>query len=204
MLSATRLECRRGDRRLFSNLSFELKASDCLMVQGDNGSGKTSLLRMVVGLTPPARGAICWSGQPVNYVNDAYRRELLYIGHQPGLKEELSVTENLKFETMLAGELVGSGAVHDALHQVGLKDKTHLRVHALSQGQKRRLNLARLVLQKRTLWVLDEPLTALDTRARQWVTDTIDRHLQDGGMAVLTTHQDMKLKHTPSLIRIGT
>src|SRR5699024_623103 len=183
--------------------NFELGAGDCLIVQGDNGSGKTSLLRTVVGLTPPTHGKVVWKGQAVNGANDAYRRELLYVGHRPGLKEELSATENLTFGAMLADDPVSSAAIQDALAQVGLVDEAHLRVQALSQGQKRRLNLARLVLQKRELWVLDEPLTALDTRAGQWVTAAIDEHLHHGGMAILTTHQEMKLSHKTSLIRVG-
>lgn len=203
MLEAINLDCVRGERRLFHNLNFQLKAGECLLVRGENGSGKTSLLRMLVGLTPPAAGAIDWRSSPIKKLGDEYRRELLYCGHPLGLKDDLSAMENLIFSMALTDELVTQDAVYEALGKAGLQGREHLSVRALSQGQKRRVNLARLLLQKRTLWVLDEPLTALDAQASQWVVRVIDQHLSDGGIAVLTTHQDLTLAGTVHVIRVG-
>lgn len=203
MLEAINLDCVRGERRLFHNLSFQLKAGECLLVRGENGSGKTSLLRMLVGLTPPAAGAIHWRSSPIKSLGDEYRCELLYCGHPLGLKDGLSATENLISGMALAHEFVTKDAVHEALRQAGLQGREHLALRALSQGQKRRVNLARILLQKRALWVLDEPLTALDAQASQWVMDEIDRHLSHGGIAVLTTHQDIALAGATQIIRVG-
>lgn len=203
MLEAINLDCVRGERRLFHNLNFQLKAGECLSVRGENGSGKTSLLRMLVGLTPPAAGVIHWQTSPIKKLGDEYRRQLLYCGHPLGLKDDLSATENLISSMALTDESVTQDAVHDALGEAGLQGREHLSVRALSQGQKRRVNLTRLLLQKRALWVLDEPLTALDTQASQWVVRVIDQHLSDGGIAVLTTHQDLTLAGTVHVIRVG-
>lgn len=203
MLEAINLDCVRGERRLFHNLSFQLKAGECLLVRGENGSGKTSLLRMLVGLTPPAAGAVHWQGSPIKKLGDEYRRQLLYCGHPLGLKDALSATENLISSVALADESVTQDGVHEALRQAGLQGREHLSVRALSQGQKRRVNLARLLLQRRALWVLDEPLTALDTQASLWVVRVIDQHLSNGGIVVLTTHQDIGLAGATQLIRVG-
>lgn len=203
MLEAINLDCVRGERRLFHNLNFHIDAGECLLVRGQNGSGKTSLLRMLVGLTPAAAGAVHWQGSPIKKLGDGYRRELLYCGHSLGLKDDLSATENLTFSMALSDESVTADAVLDALGQAGLQGREHLSVRALSQGQKRRVNLARLLLQKRALWVLDEPLTALDAQASQWVVRVIDQHLSGGGIVVLTTHQDLTLAGTAHVIRVG-
>lgn len=203
MLEAINLKCVRGERSLFDSLNFRVKAGECLLVHGENGSGKTSLLRMLVGLTPLAAGTIYWNGTPIKQWSDEYRRELHYCGHALGLKEELSATENLVFGSELANEPVNPVAAHQALHQAGLRGREHLPVRTLSQGQKRRVSLAKLLLQKRALWVLDEPLTALDAQATQWITKEIDRHLRNGGVAVLTTHSTIALAYAPQVIQVG-
>ncbi len=203
MLKALNLECVRGDRSLFNGLNFHLKAGECLVIHGDNGSGKTSLLRVLVGLAAPAAGALYWHGRKIKPLDEEYRCQLIYAGHLSGLKEELNAEENLKFALTLANETSSASAIHTALHQVGLQGKENLPTRLLSQGQKRRVNLARLILQKRPLWVLDEPLTALDSKATQWVTETIDRHLCRGGIAAVTTHHEMKLKHATHHMRIS-
>src|SRR5699024_12145820 len=157
------------------------------------GSGKTSLLRMLVGLTPPFAGTINWKTRLIKNLGAEYRRELLSCGHPFGLKDSLSATENLQSIASLVNEPVELSVVQDALERMGLRSTAHIPVRALSQGQKRRVSLARLFLFKRALWVLDEPLTALDTKASQHIAKAIDRHLDDGGIAVITTHQDMAL-----------
>lgn len=204
LLKALNLECVRGDRSLFNGLNLHLKAGECLVIHGDNGSGKTSLLRVLVGLAAPAAGALYWHGRKIKPLDEEYRCRLIYAGHLSGLKEELNAEENLKFALTLANETSSASAIHTALHQVGLQGKENLPTRLLSQGQKRRVNLARLILQKRPLWVLDEPLTALDSKAAQWVTEMIDRHLCRGGIAAVTTHQEMKLKHATHHMRIST
>lgn len=204
MLEAINLDCVRGERRLFHNLNFQLKAGECLLVRGENGSGKTSLLRMLVGLTPPTDGAIHWQGSPIKTLGDEYRRELLYCGHPLGLKDDLTALENLMSSMVLADESVTQDAACQALGRAGLQGREHLAVRALSQGQKRRVNLARLLLNRRSLWVLDEPLTALDTQASQWLIGEVDLHLSQGGIVVLTSHQDMALAGKVQLIRVGS
>ncbi|HCP76413.1 cytochrome c biogenesis heme-transporting ATPase CcmA [Alcaligenaceae bacterium] len=203
MLEGINLQALRGDRSLFERLSFKIKAGECLFVQGENGSGKTSLLRVLVGLTPPSDGTVFWKGRPIKLLGDEYRRTLLYCGHLSGLKDELSAMENLVAGAALAGDPVSLGAARDALHESGLRDRQDLPVRFLSQGQKRRVNLARLLLQPRALWILDEPLAALDTKAVRWLAEVIDAHLESGGIAVITSHQSMALASTTHVIRVG-
>ncbi|SUA59831.1 Cytochrome c biogenesis ATP-binding export protein CcmA [Oligella urethralis] len=193
MLEVSNLDCVRGERRLFHDVSFLLRSGEGLLITGENGSGKTSLLRMLVGLTPPFIGTINWKTRLIKHLGAEYRRELLYCGHPLGLKDSLSATENLQSIASLVNEPVELSVVQDALERIGLQGSAHMPVRALSQGQKRRVSLARLFLSRRTLWVLDEPLTALDTKASQHVAQAVDRHLDDGGIAVITTHQDMAL-----------
>lgn len=161
-----------------------------------------SLTALPKRLTRPESAASLLAS-PIKTLGDEYRRELLYCGHPLGLKDDLSATENLQSSMALADESVTQDAAYQALCQAGLLGREHLSVRALSQGQKRRVNLARLVLQKRALWVLDEPLTALDAQASQWVMGEIDSHLSRGGIAVLTTHQEIALAGKTQLIRVG-
>ncbi|MFZ5511243.1 MAG: cytochrome c biogenesis heme-transporting ATPase CcmA [Pseudomonadota bacterium] len=193
MLEALDLECQRGDRTLFKGLSFRLEAGQCLLVQGANGAGKTSLLRMLCGLMPPAAGEIRWQGEPLKRAGDDYRRTLLYCGHLNAVKEELTAEENVVAAAALAGRPVSLEAARRALREAGLKGREELPVRVLSQGQKRRVSLARLLLDGTRLWVLDEPLTALDVHAVQWLAGVIDAHLARGGLAVVTSHQEVPL-----------
>lgn len=195
MLDVINLQCVRGDRCLFRDLNFQVGTGECLVLHGENGSGKTSLLRMLAGLTSPASGTILWHGVGIKDWGDDYGRQLLYSGHAQGLKEELSATENLIFSSALAGDRLSAETVSAALENAGLHDRRNLPVRALSQGQKRRVNLTRLRLQKRQLWLLDEPLTALDSKASEWVTRLMNSHLNEGGAIVLTTHQEVALEH---------
>lgn len=204
MLEALDLECVRGDRRLFKGLSFRIDAGECLLVQGANGAGKTSLLRMLCGLMAPASGEIRWQGQPMKRVADDYRSELLYCGHHNAVKEELTAEENVMTSASLAGRPVTLEAARGALGQVGLKGREELPVRVLSQGQKRRVSLSRLLLDGTRLWILDEPLTALDVNAVKWLAGVIDRHLARGGLAVLTSHQEVPLASTAvRCLRLG-
>ena len=193
MLEASNLECVRGEKSLFRDLSFRLEAGGCLLVQGANGSGKTSLLRMLCGLSQPAHGEIRWNGAPIRKLAEDYRGELLYCGHAGAVKDDLTALENARIGATLAGAPVDEEAARDALRQLGLKGREDLPARVLSAGQKRRVALTRLLLEKRKLWVLDEPLTALDKAAVANLCGVIDAHLAGGGMAVLTSHQELPL-----------
>ena len=189
MLEADNLECVRGERRLFAGLTFRLEAGELLHVQGRNGSGKTSLLRMLIGLLPPESGEIRWQGEAIRTLADDFRGELCYLGHLNAIKEELTPLENMRSSADLAQEPLAEEAALDALQLVGLRGREDLACRYLSQGQKRRAALARLVNEKRALWILDEPYVALDPAAVELVAGLIGAHLQRGGLAVLTTHQ---------------
>ena len=191
MLEASNLECVRGERRLFAGVGFRLEGGEMLYLQGKNGSGKTSLLRMLCGLTPPADGEICWRGTPINKLADEFRAELCYLGHHNAIKEELTPLENLLASAKLAEETLDDDSALDALEQVGLRGREDLACRYLSQGQKRRVALARLVHERRALWILDEPYVALDPAAVELVAGLIGAHLQRGGLTVLTTHQSV-------------
>lgn len=193
MLEAHNLECVRGERRLFAGLGFQLGAGELLYLQGRNGSGKTSLLRMLIGLLPPEAGEIRWKGAPIRDSGDEFRADLCYLGHLNAIKEELTPLENLLAAARLADEELSEDDALDALEQVGLAGREELACKYLSQGQKRRVALARLVQEKRPLWVLDEPFVALDTAAVDWLAGLISAHLQRGGLAVMTTHQPVAI-----------
>jgi heme exporter protein A len=193
MLEAENLECVRGERRLFAGLGFRLEAGELLYLQGRNGSGKTSLLRMLIGLLPPEAGDIRWKGESIKALGDDFRTDLCYLGHLNAIKEELTPLENLLAAARLADEELSEDDALDALEQVGLAGREDLACKYLSQGQKRRVALARLVKEKRPLWVLDEPFVALDTAAVDWLAGIISAHLQRGGLAIMTTHQPVDI-----------
>ena len=189
MLEASNLECIRGERSLFAGVGFRLAAGEMLYLQGANGSGKTSLMRILCGLAHPAAGEVRWRGEPIGKLGEDYRRELCYLGHHNAIKEELTPLENLLAAAHLADEDLDEGAALDALELVGLAGREELACRYLSQGQKRRVALARLVNERRALWILDEPYVALDTAAVALVASLIGAHLQRGGLVVLTTYQ---------------
>jgi len=192
-LQAIAISCERGGRPLFAPQSFTLSPGQAMQIEGDNGSGKTSLLRMVCGLAPTASGEVRWDGQAISEVRHAFSRYLLYLGHSLGLKDELSAVENLRVASVLAGHSVGHEQALQALQAQGLGSRSHLPLRVLSQGQKRRVALARLQLSKARLWVLDEPFVALDTLAVLALQQVLRQHLAQDGLLLFTSHQAVDL-----------
>jgi heme exporter protein A len=203
MLTVVNLACVRGDRRLFEGVGFSLAGGQWLQVEGENGAGKTSLLRIICGLLHLADGEIRWNGERVSQVDDAYRAELLYLGHAGGIKEELTALENLRIGAALGGQVLDEAAALEALQRLGLKGREDLPARFLSQGQKRRVALARLLTSRARLWVLDEPFVALDVRAVDRLCAIIAEHVQSGGMALFTSHQAVNLGGSGSALRLG-
>ena len=193
-LEAIDLECVRGQRCLFRSLSFRVSAGEMLWVQGRNGSGKTSLLRLLCGLLRPEAGTVRWNGDDVRATREQYHADLLYAGHAPAVKDDLSGAENLHFGMAQAGVAVAHEAIDAALAAGGLSGRESLPARVLSQGQRRRVALARLALSsQKALWILDEPFTALDSEAVQLVQTQMTAHARRGGLVVFTSHQTVEL-----------
>lgn len=198
MLTVQDLACLRGDRLLFKHIGFELHAGGLLYVLGENGSGKSSLLRLLCGLLMPEAGTVFWHGKNIKQDSEAYLSNLLYLGHLNGLKDDLTALENLQMSARLAGD----DSSHDlskeksmaALMAVGIARCANLPARVLSQGQKRRVALARLWLTESKLWILDEPFAALDVASVELLASRLQQHMANGGMTIVTTHQDVEIK----------
>ena len=193
-LEGRRLCARRGFAMLFSNVDFALCAGEALVVTGPNGSGKTTLLRIVAGLTAPAEGELRWCGRGVRPFDVHLRDAVAFNGHLPALKDELTPEENLRDWIALDDEPARDDAIAEALAAVALAQRRGLPVRVLSQGQRRRIGLARLALVERPLWVLDEPLTALDADAIGALGRLLERHLADGGLCIAASHQSLPIE----------
>jgi heme exporter protein A len=199
-LCAQNLTCARGERTLFKDLSFQVNAGELLYVRGSNGAGKTSLLRLLVGLAKPVAGEITWKGVLAEKCPEEFRRDTLYLGHHGALKGELSALENLKFSAAMDGLELKESEALSALAVFGLKGRERLPVEWLSAGQKRRVLLARLALRKAKLWILDEPLNALDVNATEFLLSMIRDHLQQQGAVIMTSHQLFDLPNMKELV----
>jgi heme exporter protein A len=194
MFQTVSLSGSRGERQLFSDVSVTVKPGTLLAVVGANGSGKTSFLRILCGLLLPDGGTILWQGKDIRQLKELYTAQLTYIGHLNGIKDELTPVENLKVSAWLAGDDSSGAIVQKALEAVGLERSVHLLpTRVLSQGQKRRVALARLWLSTRPLWLLDEPFSSLDAVATSYLTQRLQSHLSNGGMVVVATHQEIAL-----------
>ena len=192
-LLASQLTCLRGERILFEGLDLHLDAGEWLHVRGENGVGKTSLLRLLAGLAQPASGGIFWGGLSITIDPSTYHQHLFFLGHRDALKEDLSALENIAIAAALDGQRISEDRMLAALHRFGLRGREDLPVTCLSAGQKRRVLLARLLLRSSQLWILDEPFNALDSQAIKMLERVIGEHIAAGGMVILTSHQEVAI-----------
>jgi heme exporter protein A len=190
-LEAEGLAARRGYATLFCDVKFAVRAGEALVVTGPNGSGKTTLLRMLAGLTAPAEGGIRWEDAAMRPFDERLRDAVAFNGHLPALKDDLTAEENLAQWIALHDGACSSVAVRDALDAVALERQRRLPVRVLSQGQRRRIGLARLRLVQRPVWILDEPLTALDAEGVNVLRELLAAHLDDDGLCVAASHQPL-------------
>lgn len=191
MLDAINLTCVRDDRVLFSELSFSVSPGEMVQIAGKNGAGKTSLLRILAGLAQAEEGEVRWQGEGLGRARYQYHQDLLWLGHQPGIKTVLTAFENLSFYHANGAESLR----WQALTEIGLLGFEDIPVNQLSAGQQRRVALARLWLSSQKLWVLDEPFTAIDVAGVDKLTQQLKRHTENGGMVILTTHQPLNVEN---------
>lgn len=198
-LKAENLTCQRGDNFLFDNLYLDIQSGDLVQIGGYNGIGKSSLLRILAGLAQPLKGEVLWNGVSIYQQREDYHKNLLYIGHQYGIKPELSVWENLAFYQKISHSQQGDEILWQSLEKVELIGLEDIPAGYLSAGQQRRIALARLWLSKSLLWILDEPFTAIDKKGVNTLTSLFEQHTQKDGIVIFTSHQDVsieKVKHT--------
>lgn len=189
-LKVQALGCRRAQRPIFSALSFAVQPGEFLWIQGENGVGKSSLLRLLAGIATPDTGEILWQDQPIDDPRSIYREQLHYLAHGNGLKTELTVWENWQLMEQLAAT-TPAFAYTDMLAQLQLTQRQHTLVKHLSAGQKRRVALAKLWLFPKPLWLLDEPGTALDVQTQALFRSQLSNHLQNGGLAIISSHEEI-------------
>ena len=202
VLETRSLTVSRGEVKLFRELSFGVTAGEWLAVRGPNGSGKTTLLRCIAGLTRPDGGDVLWNGELATRNAARFHADLFHAGHLAAIKDDLSAEENLKSALALRGIDAGADAILATLGEVGLEKRRHLPARRLSTGQRRRIGLARLMLDPAPLWTLDEPLTALDDAGQRLFSALLARHLSRGGLAVIATHQELDAP-APRELRMG-
>ncbi len=203
MLEVQDLECWRGDHLCFTGLNFKVQPGELLHVKGHNGSGKTTLLRTLCGLMTPEQGKILWKGTPIRRLGEDFHQDLTYIGHLNGVKDDLTGLENLRIAAQLSGQACAADTLRNALRRIGLAGREELPAKVLSQGQRRRVALARLLLTQAKLWILDEPYTALDVAVIEVMRNVIAEHLENGGMVILTTHQDVDIEGVVRQLNLG-
>ncbi|NCV78494.1 MAG: cytochrome c biogenesis heme-transporting ATPase CcmA [Burkholderiaceae bacterium] len=206
MSKSLRLEsitCVRGDRTLFEELNLEIKPGSILRISGDNGSGKSSLLRILCGLLTPHAGKVFWGSDPITEDRDQFHGELIYLGHIPALKADFSAIENLMSLALLGGQSISNEEAMNALREAGLDRQAHRFIRTLSQGQKQRIALSRLLLpQPKSIWILDEPFNALDRDANRALQNLLINHVNRGGIVALSSHQDLQIDDNVRVIRL--
>jgi heme exporter protein A len=193
MLEVTNLTCVRGTRRLFRDLNFSAHEGELVELRGPNGSGKTSLLRILCGLATPAAGEVRWQGLSIRALGEEYFASVAYLGHQNAVKDELTAMENLRISSAVSGRPMDGNVADQILSRVGLAEQQNLPARVLSAGQRRRLGMTRLLTSPAKLWILDEVLTSLDTTAMELSREFISDHLQHNGIAIVATHQDLNI-----------
>lgn len=193
MLEVINLTCVRGARRLFKDLNFSAVEGELVELRGPNGSGKTSLLRILCGLATPAAGEVRWNGQSIRKLGEEYFGSVAYLAHQNAVKDELTAIENLRISSAVAGITLSISEAKQILARVGLSQQQNLPARVLSAGQRRRLGMTRLLTSTAKLWILDEVLTSLDDSAMNLSREFISDHLKRDGIAVVATHQDLNL-----------
>lgn len=192
MLEVSQLTAIRDERVLFESLSFTINSGELVQVEGRNGTGKTTLLRIITGLGDRDNGSISWNGEEIESSRDLFHQDLLFLGHQIGVKRELTAYENLRFYLSIhSRQPYDKNTIYNALTKVGLAGREDVPVGQLSAGQQRRVALARLWLSDHKLWILDEPLTAIDKQGVKVLESLFLQHAESGGIVMLTTHQDM-------------
>lgn len=189
-LSAQDLLCIRSERTLFKQLSFEVSSAQCLHIIGANGSGKSSLLRILCGILTPDQGEVHWNTQAIRN-NQQFRSDFAYVGHKDALKNELTAVENLRFYQRLNGQ-IDEDQIDHYLDRLGILSCADLLTQQLSFGQRRRLAFARLLIKHYPLWILDEPFTGIDQAGRMVIEELCLQHLQQQGMIILTNHQNLR------------
>ncbi|WGE31496.1 cytochrome c biogenesis heme-transporting ATPase CcmA [Actinobacillus genomosp. 2] len=189
LLTISNLACERGENRLFEHCDFSVSVGEWVQIEGHNGIGKTSLLRILAGLAVPAEGEVLWNNVPIQKQRDEYYAELFYLAHHAGVKPELSPWENLRFYQKIQGLPLDDDSLWNALDKVGLIGREDLACSHLSAGQQRRVALAKLWLTKQKLWILDEPFTAIDKKGVADLIAHIEQHCEHGGMVIFTSHQ---------------
>lgn len=206
MSKSLRLEsiaCVRGDRTLFEGLNLEINPGSILRISGDNGSGKSSLLRILCGLLTPHTGKVFWGSDPITEDRDQFHGELIYLGHIPALKADFSAIENLMSLALLGGQSISNEEAMNALREAGLDRQAHRFIRTLSQGQKQRIALSRLLLpQPKSIWILDEPFNALDRDANRALQNLLINHVNRGGIVALSSHQDLQIDDNARVIRL--
>lgn len=193
VLEALALACVRGDKKLFSDLNFRVSPGVCLHIRGENGVGKTSLLRLLTGLSKPDAGEVFWGNHSIAKDPIAYHRDLLFIGHRDALKEDLTALENIQLYAAVDDVALSQEKALGALWRFGLRGREYLPVHFLSAGQKRRILMARMLTREARLWILDEPFNALDIKAVHELQDLIVQQLDRGGSVIMTSHQEVSI-----------
>lgn len=193
LLACDKVSLWRGDVPILLDLSFSVRAGEVWRLEGENGSGKTTLLRILAGLVEAEEGVVRFAGEPLPGARRKLADALLYIGHRPGVSGSLDAAENLTVAAAIASQEVDVARQREVLEALGLAGREGVPAAALSAGQRRRVALARLALERRSLWLLDEPLTALDTAGLAWVRDRIREHAESGGTVVFTTHQALEV-----------
>ena len=193
-LTASELTLLRGDRCLFKGLDFALNPGELLILEGQNGSGKTSLMRALAGLLEFETGDVKWDGVSVRKARQAFHGSLVWMAHRVGLKADLTLVENLRFEASLRAQ--SDADLAEVMERLGISRLRRLPVRSLSAGQQRRVALARMLLAKAQLWLMDEPFTNLDRDGRTLVMSLVTEHLNNGGMCIMAAHQDVDVDAT--------